>query len=110
MNKIGKRELGRIKQSIKKVTAISEEKKTYVIEIYHRDRQIKSGMKLNMVICIIKKYFAEIQSKGTEFAGIGKIPIHIKPPSPDQIKRYLVAEGILNKDFRKEGRFWVLQR
>jgi hypothetical protein len=107
---IGTRELGRIKQSIKKVAAISEEKKTYVIEIYHRDRQIKSGMKLNKVIRIIKKHFEEIQGKGTEFAGIGKIPMGIKSPSPDQIKRYLVTEGIVNKDFMKEGRFWVMQR
>ena len=52
----GTRELGRIKQSIKKVAAKSEEKKTYAIEIYHRDKQIRSGMKLNTVIRIIKKH------------------------------------------------------
>lgn len=106
----GTRELERISKSIKLLSEKVDKKKTILLEIYHRSQLIKTGMKLNAVINIIKKLFKKSQKEGIELEGLGKIPVKLECPSNDQIKRYLNSEGVLKSDFKKEGRYWILQR
>ncbi|MGO9620727.1 MAG: hypothetical protein ACLPT6_04910 [Desulfobaccales bacterium] len=108
--KLGIRELERIDKSIKSLGEKVNRKKGIVLEIYHRSQLIKPGMKLNAVINIIKKSFKKAQEEGTELEGLGKIPVKLECPSNDQIKRYLISEGVLKNYFKQEGRYWIMQR
>jgi len=95
--------------STQKIRLMADKKRTHVLQIYHHYNKIKTGMKLNSVLKLIKNGFLEIQEKGIELAG-QKIPDNIKPPSADQIRRYLQDAGIIERDFKIEGRYKILQR
>jgi hypothetical protein len=90
------RESLRLKQSIKKIKTKTDLPKTVIYEIYYRNPGglVKSGMKLNKVVHIIQS--------------VCRTRL-IDPPSPDTIKRYLMGDEKIMKDFKKEGRFWIMQ-
>ncbi len=90
------RESSRLKKSITKIKAKADWPKTIISEIYYRNPggQLKPGMKINKVVNIIH----------------GESKKNLKdPPSIDTIKRYLMADEKIMKDFKKDGRYWIMQ-
>jgi hypothetical protein len=102
----GKRELTRIKKASQRVIAISDRKKTYIYEIYYQNPNalIKPGMKQNKVAVIIKQIYNERQRQGLIPKSKG-----YETPSLDSIKRYLMEDERIKKEFEKQGRFLILQ-
>jgi len=98
----GKRDLARLRESKSKVRDKVDKKKTYVFEIYYKSQKIMDGMKLNGVAKAIDEVFRERKLQG-------QIPKNIKPPSTDQIKRYLWGDKMIRNDFQKVGRYWIMQ-
>lgn len=103
----GERDLARTKKIALAKKKKSDLKKTFVLEIYYRDKRIEKGMKLNTVISRINKTFGQLKSNEEEIPGVGKIPKELETPSRDQIRRYLSQEGMIDKDFEKVGRFLI---
>lgn len=101
----GRRDLQRVKIGKKAIKALADKKNTYVYHIYfnnaYKDR-IKKGMKFHAVAREVKKIFeSEIKE--------GKIPRDVNLPSIDQIKRYLLEDKRIEGDFKKDGRYWIMQ-
>jgi|GEM_PF-1667634 hypothetical protein len=106
--KYGQTVLERLKKSAQKLNYITNDKKTIVYEIYYRCNKIKKGMSFNAISLTIEREFRELQRKGN-------IPLElqkkkVQAPGNHQIKRYLLENDNIMKDFIKQGRLWILQR
>ncbi len=100
--------LNRLKKSAKELNYITNDKKTFVYEIYYRCQKVKKGMSLNAISKAIEYEFRDLQKKGN-------IPFELREkkfqaPGNFQIKRYLLENNNIMKDFIKNGRYWILQR
>lgn len=118
------KDLARIKKMAKTKSDEVELKKTYVKLIYHGEK-IKETMNLHTVATIIRDEFIKKQEEGTipEYfptpkKNTGKSRRSSKkndkksfhPPKITMIKEYLFEDEKIRKDFKKKGKFWIIER
>ena len=100
------RELTRIKKTNKTKKDENDKRKSFVIAIYDHGKTIDAGTKSSEVCTGIRDQFRD-------WTGIegpwGTIHENMRIPSRDSIKRWLKEAGILDRDFRREGSYWIKQ-
>jgi hypothetical protein len=100
------RELTRIKKTIKAKKDANDKRKIFVIAIYDHGENIEAGTKSSKVCTAIIDQFTYWRGKEGYW---GTIPKDMPIPSRDSIKRWLKEAGILDRDFRREGSYWIKQ-
>lgn len=104
------REVPRTKKGTKEKQDKNDKRKGFVIAIYEHGKPIEPGTKFNMACDMIQTQFDK--SRGNDKAPWGLIPKdpnEMKTPSLDSIGRWLIEAGIRDRDFKKEGGFWIKQ-
>jgi hypothetical protein len=105
----GDRELKRIKRTTKAKKEESEKRKALVIAIYEHGEAIALGSKLHKVCTLIRKQFEESRGQERPWGIISIDRNKLPTPSLDSIGRWLKEAGILNRDFKEEGKYWIKQ-
>jgi hypothetical protein len=106
----GERESGRTKKSAQVKKARADQRKRIISAIYDHSGKIIPGMKLNKVFAKIRSEFDELKKKSeAEKTYFGIIPRDMEKPSSDTIKRWFREDGILERDFKLVGRYWIKQ-
>ncbi len=85
------------------------ERKAFIIAIYEHGKPIEVGTKFNAVCSIMQKQFKKWRGKQGPWGTIPEDPKKMKTPSLDSIDRWLKEAGIHDRDFKREGRYWIKQ-
>jgi hypothetical protein len=105
----GRRELTRTKKSTQAKKEITDKRKGIVIAIYEHGQKIASGTKFSIVYKVIKDQFNYHQKNQDKDCYLGVIPKDMKPPNRDTLKLWFSKEGILERDFKKDGGLLITQ-
>ena len=100
------RELTRIKKTNKTKKDENDKRKSFVIAIYDHGENIEAGTKSSKVCTAIIDQFTYWSGKEGYW---GTIPKDMPISSRNSIKRWLKEAGILDRDFRREGSYWIKQ-
>ncbi|MBU4232262.1 MAG: hypothetical protein KKD99_05225 [Proteobacteria bacterium] len=105
----GERELKRTIKASKGKKEKTDKRKAFIIAIYEHGKTIEAGTKSNKAYTIIKNQFEDSRGKERLWGTIPKDQKKMPTPNLDSIKRWLIEAGIHNRDFKKEGRYWIKQ-
>lgn len=105
----GERNLCRTTKSTKAKKKKTDNRKVFIIAIYEHGEAIEAGTKFNKAYTIIREQFEDSRGKEGPWGTIPKDPKKMPTPSLDSIKRWLIEAGIRDRDFKKEGWFWIKQ-
>jgi hypothetical protein len=104
----GRRDKQRTRNTAKVTQKKADIRKRFVLAIYEYGEPIAPGTKRSDAIRALQRQFD--RSRGNKEAPWGEIPVDknkFKTPGRDKIIEFLDAEGILERDFKKVGRFWL---
>jgi hypothetical protein len=105
----GTRILYRTLKGTKEKKERDDKRREFIIAIYEHGKAIEAGTKSNMAYTIIREQFEDSRGKEGPWGTIPKDPKKMPTPSLDSIKRWLMEEGIRDRDFKHDRRFWIKQ-